>query len=209
MKIKICGITNVSDAEFAAIEGADYIGINFSLLSKRCVSINLGSEIAKAAFEHGTEPVAIFVDESLEDIIKICQSTNIKTLQLHGDASRSYFKYLINHFSIFYAQDVCADGLLAQSNCLNLQAAEAVLPLYDYFKAGSGKSFDWNIFTPPEKMRWILAGGLNAGNVCEAITLLKPYGVDVASGVENGNRTKDPVLVRKFIQNVRRLEGEL
>lgn len=209
MKIKICGITNSTDAEHAAKAGADYIGINFSRLSKRYVTQREGIDIAKAAIANGAEPVAVFVEETLEDIIRICSSTNIKMLQLHGNASKSCLHELITDFSIIYAHGINPDGSLAQSSNIEMQVPEDILPLYDYLKGGSGKCFNWKAFTPPEKSRWILAGGLNPNNVCEAITLLNPYGVDVASGVESESRKKDPVLISKFIQNVRLLETKL
>jgi len=197
MKVKICGITRPEEAEYAARSGADFIGINFSPRSRRVVSIPLAIKIASACKEGGAEPVGIFVDETADQLISICEQVGLTSVQLHGETARKSLAYILKRFSIFYAISVEKSG-----NCLkNEEFSPEITPLYDYLKGGSGESFDWRVFSPPKNSSWMLAGGLNPGNVAEAIALLRPYGVDVASGVEYpGSVRKDPVLIKTFIK---------
>jgi tryptophan synthase beta subunit len=196
MKVKICGIMHPEDAAQAAREGCDYIGINFSPRSKRCVAPHLGKEIADAARLHGAEPVAIVVDETLEEIRTICEETHIKTIQLHGERSRSFCKQLVEDFTVIYAIHVKQDGSYERIE------EERCLYLFDNMQSGSGKTFNWESFSPPAHGRWMLAGGLNPDNVGEAIIKFNPYGVDTASGVEKDLR-KSGDLMKQFIQNAK------
>lgn len=195
MKVKICGVTHPMDAMHAGQAGADYIGINFSNYSKRSVSISQAKEIAEAAKKSGGIPVAVFVEESAEEILLCCQETAIKTVQLHGLQSRLAYEVLKSSFSIFYA--------LAAGQDYQRHLSKNSYLLIDHGGGGSGQSFDWTSFTSP-KNTWFLAGGLQPGNVREAIHLLNPYGVDVASGVEFKNSIrKDPQLVELFVKNAK------
>ena len=199
MKIKICGVMHIHDAEYAAKEGADYVGINFSRNSKRCVTALQGKELADVVRKNGAEPVAIVVDEELAEIMAICEKTQITTVQLHGEKSKSCFNSL-KDVNLIYAHPVNDCG-----SYIRIPEAPNICHLYDYSKPGSGTSFDWNRFSPPNSP-WFLAGGLTPENVIEAIRLLKPFGVDVASGVESLPKRKNPYLVKKFIQNVKCIE---
>lgn len=201
-KVKICRVTHPEDATYAAHLGADYIGIIFSKHSKYPISVSQGKEIAKAAKDAGACPVAVFVDETLEEILSICKETGISTLQLHGDISRKALPVLIKDFTIFYAIPVNLDGSIS----LKIEdiLPSGVIPLFDYAKAGSGHSFDWIAFHPPKDRPFILAGGLNPDNVLNAIHLLHPHIVDVATGVEiKGSSRKDPTLLKTFINPVK------
>ncbi len=202
MKIKICGVTHPDDAEVAAHLGADYIGIIFSTGSRRRVSVPLAKRIATAAKHGGAEPVGVFVEEPADQIAAICELAGIKWIQLHGSRPTEDLDLLIGTYLIIQAISVEKDGSVSQHI-----PPLAVTPLYDNLKAGCGTPFDWAAFSPPKKSHWILAGGLNPGNVAEAIALLKPYGVDVATGVELSRTTrKDPYLVKAFIQTARELQ---
>jgi len=193
MKVKICGITDPQDAECAASLGADYIGIIFAEGSKRQVDVSAAKRIARAAIDYGAEPVGVFVDETPEEIFSICKETGIYRLQLHGEISRHALNDLVDDFSVIYTMP----SVLSKNNSI----PPTVTLLYDNLKPGSGEPFDWTAFSPPANFRWMLAGGLNPMNVAEAIALLKPYGVDVATGVEFPNSTrKDPALVKAFIE---------
>lgn len=87
-RIKICGVTNVSDAELVAKSGANFVGMIMWPKARRAVSIEISSQIADIARKHGAEPVAVFVDETFADIVNTCKSTGIKIAQLHGKESR-------------------------------------------------------------------------------------------------------------------------
>jgi indole-3-glycerol phosphate synthase len=194
--VKICRVTHPEDAELAAKLGATYIGIIFSKKSKYPISVPQGKEISRAARKGGAIPVAVFVDESLEDILSICKEAQITAVQLHGDPSRKIFSFLPKEFTIFYTIPVHPDGSF--ENIPDLP--KDIYLLFDSSKAGSGHSFDWNHFHPPKDRPFILAGGLNPNNVKQAIDLLHPAIVDVASGVEYPqDRRKDPLLIKSFI----------
>ena len=196
MKVKICGMTHPDDAEYAALLGADYIGIIFADRSRRKVSLPVAKCIADVSGKAGAEPVGVFVNQASEQIISICTQTGINTVQLHGATSQQALHDILRHYSIIYAVAVEKNGITSQTQTLPI----SVIPLYDN-SSGTGVPFDWMAFSQPKNTCWMLAGGLNADNVAEAIALLKPNGVDVATGVEFPNSTrKDPILVKAFIQ---------
>jgi tryptophan synthase beta subunit len=196
MQVKICGITDPQDAIYAAKAGADYIGINFSSRSARCVTAAQGKKIAAAAREAGAVPVAIFVEQSVEEIHSLCAQMDIQTIQLHHAAYHDLLDRL-SRFIIFYAVSVHPDGSLSPIPF----ERENVRILYDCPGGGTGRSFDWAHFSAPPSSSFILAGGLHPENVQEAICLLKPDCVDVASGVELPNCTrKDPKRIDAFIR---------
>ncbi len=200
MKVKICGVTHPEDAKHAARAGADYIGMIFSPNSKRRIERSVAKEIARAAKECGSEPVAVFVDETLDEIVATCMEVGIETVQLHGKA-RDLLPRLHPRYAIIYAISVSCDGSLLQMP----ELPEDVLPLFDRESGGTGQPFDWKAFSPPKAASWILAGGLRPDNVVSATRLLAPEMVDVASGVEKeGSVRKDRRLVEAFIRNAKR-----
>lgn len=197
MKVKICGITHPGDAEFAAHLGADYVGMIFAEQSKRKVSLSTAKSIVAISKNNGAEPVGVFVEQTDEQIISICEQTGITTVQLHGAASQKGLDALLRYYSIIYAISVEKSEIAHQMQSL----PPSIIPLCDHSKGGTGVPFNWKTFSPPKDKFWILAGGLNPENVREAIAALKPGGVDVATGVEYPNMTrKDPELVKAFIQ---------
>lgn len=205
IKVKICGVTHPKDAELAASLGADYIGIIFSDRSKRKVSLPLAKNIVNAAKLTGAEPIGVFINETKDQIISICEQIELSMVQLHGAISQGALDGLIGHYSIIYAISVKEHGAISQQQTL----PASVVPLYDNLSGGTGASFDWTSFSPPNTP-WILAGGLNPSNVSKAIISLKPTGVDVATGVEYPNSTrKDPLLVKAFIQAAKQIKERL
>jgi phosphoribosylanthranilate isomerase len=197
MKVKICGMTHPDDAEYAACLGADYIGIIFADHSRRKVSLPVAKCIADVSKKADAEPVGVFVDQTADQIASICEQTGINTVQLHGAISQQALHDILSYYSIIYAISVEKNGITSQTQTLPI----SVIPLYDNANGGTGVPFDWMAFSSPKKTCWMLAGGLNADNVAEAIALLKPNGVDVATGVEFPNSIrKDPMLVKAFIQ---------
>lgn len=198
MKVKICGVTNVQDAIYAAQAGADYIGIIFSKTSKRAIDLSQAKEIQLALVSEKVSLVGIFVDEDLDDITHICNEISLKTIQLHGEKSRGYLNHLSKKYQIFFA----VPGKEDQFFLPKLPAH--VIPLFDHHLAGQGKKFNWHSFIPP-KRPWVLAGGLNKNNLMLAMHLLNPPIVDVASGVEfTMNTKKNYSLVRDFINIAKR-----
>ncbi|OMO50086.1 hypothetical protein CCACVL1_30642 [Corchorus capsularis] len=205
--LKMCGITSARDAAMAAEAGADYIGIVFSPKSKRCVSVlSVAKEISKVAREYGAKPVGVFIDEDLDTILRASDAADLEFLQLHGDGSRASFPKLVQENRIIYALHANQDGDL-----LN-QIADEDCSLVDWIIVdsaigGSGKTFNWAQFKLPSiksKHGWLLAGGLNPDNVCEAINTLKPHGVDTSSGIcSSDGISKDRSRIVSFMSAVR------
>lgn len=208
MKVKICGVTHPEDAVLAASLGADYIGLIFSPVSKRCVSVEKGKEIAEVARQAGAEPVAVFVHETAEEIEKICRSTGVCVVQLHGKKAREAYGELLyrQKLRFIYAVPVERSGCFS-NEFPDPSSSDRTLFLFDCLTGGTGRTFDWESFSPPKGCNWILAGGLNPENVVRAIDLLRPQIVDVASGVEFPASTrKDPQKTELFIQRAKQHE---
>lgn len=204
MKVKICGITHPDDAEYAVRFGADYIGMIFAEQSKRKISLSMAKRIVAISKNNGAEPVGVFVEQTADQIISICEATGINTVQLHGTISQNALDTLLKDYSIIYAISVGKNGVTHQS------LPSSVIRLYDNSTGGAGIPFNWKAFSSPKNNFWMLAGGLNPENIAEAIATLKPGGVDVATGVEFPNMTrKDPLLVKAFIQTAKNLKENI
>jgi phosphoribosylanthranilate isomerase len=196
-RIKICGITNLKDANLAIEAGADAIGLVFYEKSPRYVAINTAAHIIK-----NTPPfinfVGLFVDAEESYVKKVLERTAIGTLQFHGQESEQacamYNKPYIK--AIRMAEDV---DLHEQSE--KYASANALL-LDTYVKGvpgGTGLSFDWNMIPRGLEKPVILAGGLDESNVKNAISQVHPYAVDVSGGVEREKGIKDPDKIKNFI----------
>ncbi|MCB1136493.1 MAG: phosphoribosylanthranilate isomerase, partial [Chlamydiia bacterium] len=156
----------------------------------------------------GGIPVGVFVDSSAREITDCCQACEIQHIQLHGQDSGRLAKELSLDFSVTLSVGIDASGQVTSSGYKFLDQAQGTAEhlLFDYHEAGSGKQFDHTRFELPSHRSWILAGGLNAENVREAIRLLQPNGVDVSTGVESSQLgEKDPNRLRDFIKAARTL----
>ncbi|TVU33387.1 hypothetical protein EJB05_25202 [Eragrostis curvula] len=205
--VKMCGITSARDAEVAAEAGAKLIGMILWPNSKRSVSLLEAKEISRVAQSYGAESVGVFVDDDEETILRVSDSCCLNFIQLHGDESRALVHTLSKNNCIIYVLNADDDGNLINSP----PDTEYELDwfLVDSAKGGSGKGFNWQKFQMPyvkSKNGWLLAGGLHADNVCEALSVLKPNGVDVSSGIcAPDGIQKDPNRISCFISNVRSL----
>jgi len=200
--IKICGISCPDMAREAVHAGANMIGLVFHPASPRYVTVDAAREIARVTRENGGIPVGIFVNHSADEMIEICEMTEIQTLQLHGDTARAQQHLLPDHYQRIYVQAVLENGELQHDASLHTLNPERDFILFDHCDPGSGKPFPWGTFHHDLPFRWLLAGGLNAANVVSAIQQLQPDGVDVSSGVERERGKKDIGLIRKFIDAV-------
>lgn len=220
--VKVCGITNAKDADLAASTGANLIGMILWPKAARSVSTDTAKSIASAARRHNAEPVGVFVDEDADTIISVCQAAGIKIAQLHGDGARAALPHLPASLAVIYVMHADTNGILqtpipdipfiALSRRINNNKVVDWV-LLDSLKGGSGERFDWTSLQPPLQMcsrGWLLAGGLGPGNVRDAITIAKPSGVDVSSGVcySDGLR-KDVDKVIGFVNGAREAFGEM
>lgn len=206
-RIKICGITRPEDAAAASWLGTDAIGLVFYKKSPRFVKTPKAIEIVKA-IRPFTNTVGVFANPREVEVCSIINQVRLDVLQFHGEEppefcgafGKPYFKtfrvgeiktkaHFIEQMSVFARLYASAQGILLE---LYLEGAYG----------GQGQVFDWSILPNPFDKPLILAGGLTAQNVTLAIQLVKPYAVDVASGVESAPGIKDAALMRQFVESV-------
>lgn len=197
--IKICGITSIEMAKVAEDAGANMIGFVFAASSRK-VAAEQASEIA-GALSPLTKKVGVFVNESKAEIERIADIVGLDFIQLHGDELPEFAASLSRPVIKAFTIDEVTDETLAT------YPAEYFLidsPGTTY-RGGSGNTFDWNRLENREidKRKLLLAGGLHAKNVQEAIRAVQPAGVDVSSGVET-NGAKDAQKIRAFVAAARR-----
>ncbi len=200
-KVKICGIKNLNDAIFAADYGADAIGFVFAK-SKRKVSKEKARAIVRKLPPFITT-VGLFVNETAENMEAACRFCGLDAIQLHGNELPGILKTLkdfktIKAFRIQNERDI--------SQIKKYKPNAILLDGYSENKmGGTGTTFDWKIVKKLKiSIPIIVAGGLTHLNVSQAIKIVKPYGVDVSSGIECKPGEKDKGLIKKFIDAVKR-----
>jgi phosphoribosylanthranilate isomerase len=196
-RVKICGITNKKDAIAACDAGADAVGFVFYEKSPRYIDPVQAGNIIKELPPFVT-PVGVFVDHDFMDVINVARVTGIHFFQLHGDETPDFCANLgsnvIKAFRVRHKKTITALPNYKVSAYL-LDTFEVGLP------GGTGKVFKWDIAEEAKKFgRIILSGGLTPENIREAITKVKPYAVDVSSGVETEPGKKDEAKIREFIR---------
>lgn len=196
MKAKICGITTLSDAEYALAQGADFIGMIFHKPSKRYVEPEKAKEIIQKLKKHEQQIVGVFLDEPIQQIAQIAKELDLKWVQFLAPKTKEELSPLRNLKLILVLQ-VDAAGSYDPLD----YTFENGFVLYDGIKSGSGEPFNWAKFNPKEHCPFFIAGGLSASTVETVFKRFEPDGVDVASKVSfPGKVTKDPERVREFIQ---------
>lgn len=199
-RVKICGITRIDDGLVAAQAGADAIGLVFAA-SPRQVRPEQARSIA-AAMPPFVTVVGLFVDAEAEAVRAILGSVRLDLLQFHGSEAPDYCR----QFSKPYIKAVSMrEGVnVSATAAAYADAAGLLLDTHsDQVAGGSGRAFDWTRVPANLSKPLILAGGLNSDNVAEAVRRVRPYAVDVSSGVEREKGIKDPARVRAFIEAVR------
>lgn len=199
-RVKICGVTRVEDALTAVEQGADAIGLVFYPPSPRYVSASQAAEIAQVlpAF---VSVVGLFVDAPSADIEAVLSKVPIDLIQFHGNETpeqcRRYEKPYIK------AIRVKTDTNLIQYQSDFSDAKALLLDTYtEGVPGGTGQVFDWNVIPKHMTKQLVLAGGLDANNVTQAIKLVKPYAVDVSGGVESAKGIKDAEKIAAFMRGV-------
>ena len=203
MRIKICGLTRKQDVQAAVAEGTDALGFVLYAPSPRAVTAEQAAELIKAVPAFITT-VALFVNESAEQVQSAIDLCAFDLLQFHGDESpefcRQFNRPYMKAIRVRSAKDI--DDAVQQypdAKALLLDAYVENLP------GGTGQAFDWRLI-PPLSVPWVLAGGLNANNVADAINQVKPFAVDISGGVEVSKGIKDRQKIQEFISEVRNVE---
>jgi phosphoribosylanthranilate isomerase len=207
-RVKICGLTTPEDATAAIEFGADALGFNFFSGSKRYLPISAGLEwIARLAAK--IPKVAVLVNPSWEEAIRAAKSPGITALQLHGAETPDFCRRLAEH-GIRFSKALPVTTLNSVKNMPSFFTRTVLLdsgPAGEF--GGSGKTFPWQIardfVQANPHLQVILAGGLSPENVAEAVAAVRPFGVDVTSGVESSAGRKDHGRMRAFIAAVRGL----
>jgi phosphoribosylanthranilate isomerase len=214
VKVKVCGLTQVDNALACAEAGADWIGLNFHPASPRSISVERGAEIASALVDQGKAiPIGLFVNLEFEVMRRIAhQEVGVFTVQLHGDEDVDYLKRCSS-----YKPCVQVVRAFRLSDRKSIEAMQAYL---DEAKArwcsphailvdahvsgqpgGTGQTIAMDLLDQlPPHPRLILAGGLTPENVAEAVARVRPWMVDVASGVESSPGLKDLTKVAAFVR---------
>lgn len=201
-KIKICGIKTIAEALAAMDAGADMIGFNFYPKSPRYVEVGMCRNIMSVIRQHGRVTcVGVFVNASIGTINATMETLGLNLAQLHGDETPEMLKALSGKaFKAFRGIPEHINGF-ERDDCPAFLVDASVKGLY----GGSGVIADWNGAAKlAKKYPFLLAGGLTPENVAEAVKQVRPWGVDVASGVESAPGVKDMNKVNAFIDAVRK-----
>jgi phosphoribosylanthranilate isomerase len=194
MFVKICGITNEDDALLAVAMGADALGFVFAP-SRRQVTVETARDMVRRLPAEAIS-IGVFVDERPERIVEICNRAGLRGAQMHGRPTATDVRYVRERVRFVIQAYKAGDA------ALDLAAnSPADIALIDNPTPGSGRIFDWSLAERiPPGVRLLLAGGLSHQNVAEAIERVRPWGVDVSTGVERSAGQKDPTKVRLFVQ---------
>ena len=205
VRVKICGITRPQDALLAAQSGADAIGLVFFPGSPRAVNIDRAQQIIEE-LPPFVSKVGLFVNASAAEIDTVLENVSLDILQFHGDEQPEQCSCFPRPFiKAIRMQDNVDLKAMADK-----YSAAAALLLDSYVKdiyGGTGTTFDWSGIPDDIAKPLILAGGLDAGNVADAVKQVRPYGVDVSGGVELGKGIKDAGKIEQFIREVRNADN--
>ncbi len=212
-RIKVCGITNNSDAAVAVTAGVDALGFIFVASSPRNIEPGKARDIV-AALPPFVDAVGVFMDAPVEVVEEISQYCGLTVVQLHGAESPEYCESLSGR--VLKTFRVMPDSLNATGvngpygEYFGVVEGFLLDTYHEKLGGGTGKTFDWKIVEkvrPPGPV--ILAGGLNPDNVGEAIQVVRPFAVDVSSGVELEPGIKDVSKIERLVDEVRRADGRV
>lgn len=207
VRVKVCGITNVPDAEQAALLGADAVGLNFYRASPRYLNPAAAASVLRA-LPPFVEPVALFVEQPLREVFETLNRLGaVRTFQWYGGRHELSDTFPFRYVPAFPVRD--RDSLRVIAGFVEMCAGRGALPAAVLVDAhvpgrhgGTGRTVPWHLledFRPGVPV--VLAGGLTPDNVAEAVRRVRPYAVDVASGVERGPGLKDAEKMRRFLDN--------
>jgi phosphoribosylanthranilate isomerase len=202
VRVKICGITNVEDALLACELGADAIGLNFYEKSPRCISPFAASKIIEK-LPPFVAPIGIFVNWQAAPVTSLAKALGLSAAQLHGDEPPKLVTEIAKKVSVIKALHVGKGSALPSFAKYRGAAAFLLDAAHSGQYGGTGRAANWSLANAAAKShRILLAGGLTPENVAEAILTVRPYAVDVTSGVESKPGKKDPARLRAFFAEV-------
>ena len=198
VKVKICGITSVADGQMAAEAGADMIGLMFYEQSPRHITVPQAVEISRALSPFVLR-VGVFVNPDEELVLRAISECGLNLLQFHGDEPSDF----CTQFGVFSVKAMRVRDTATIQALENYDTSAFLLDAY--YKSGlggTGEKFNWDLAIEAQKFNKpiFLAGGLTPENVAEAVKKVRPFAVDVSSGVESAPRKKDAAKVRAFIE---------
>ena len=202
-RIKFCGLARPEDVDEAVALGVDMIGLVFAVQSPRRLELSVARQL-RERIPASIRTVALFMDSPREQIETSIAAVRPDVLQFHGQEDEDFCtRFGLPYYKAMGMAGVRADDLTRQlarwpsADALLLDGHAAGEP------GGSGQGFDWQVLTGRNPPRFLLAGGLDAGNVARAIDLAHPWGVDVSSGIESSPGIKSTERMRAFVQAVR------
>ncbi len=199
VRVKICGITRAEDALAAVRLGADAVGFNFWPGSRRYLTPAAARAIASRLPPFVTT-VGVFVNQPEAEVLGIAEEAGLQVLQLHGDEPPD----LCARLPLPVVKAIHVDAVKTLSKLLSYEVSAFLLDTPSRGHGGTGQPFDWSLAEGVSEVApVILAGGLDPENVAEAIRTVRPYAVDVASGVESSPGVKDVAKMARFIARVR------
>jgi phosphoribosylanthranilate isomerase len=209
IRVKICGITNLADAKAAVEAGANSLGFNFYEKSLRRVVTADAAQI-RSKLPEGIEAVGVFVNAKPADINSLRAFVRFDAAQLHGDENPNIVSRVASSLPVIKAFRVDSNFSMSTFD----QFPDAFAFLLDGARAGqyggTGQTTDWDFARrATTNRRIILSGGLKIENVAEALRIVRPYAVDVASGIEIKPGKKDHTKMKEFIEEVRRAEQQI
>lgn len=198
MFVKICGITRPADAIAAVDAGADAIGLNFVPTSPRCVAVEVARAIL-AIVPDDVMTVGVFRDHLANEVLEITGALGLQAAQLHGDEPPEFTAV------VAAGVETVIKAIAAESPSVRFIDEHATdIVMLDAPRPGGGVPFEWGIVGDlVTKHKILLAGGLRPDNVAEAVRRVRPWGVDVASGVEAAPAQKDPDAIARFVAEAR------
>jgi len=197
MFVKICGVTTAEDALLAAGLGADAVGMIFAASPRRISSAEARDIVHRLPPD--VLPVGVFRNESPERVAETANSIGLRAVQLHGHESPEETRWLAERVPVVIKAFAATDPAL-----IDAEQYGAHRLLIDSATPGRGQVFDWAVLEgAPLNRPFILAGGLHPGNVADAVRAVRPWGIDVATGVEAAPGRKDPAKLRQFIAAAR------
>jgi len=216
-RIKICGLSKTEDVQTAVVAGADAIGLVFYPKSPRYVTPDRAGNLL-AVLPPFVTAVGLFVNASVDEVAMIVEQAPIALLQFHGDETPEQCHAIaaaVNRpfiRAVRVQPDMAGDDLLKceqDYRAAGKRFAGLLLDAYVDGYGGGGKVFDWSLIPKELAPRAVLSGGLSVQNAADAVTRVRPYAVDVSSGVELSKGIKDPARIRAFIDAVRQADASL